>query len=127
MPHSPRWHAGQWWFCDSGRGTVGTLDLAQGAHTPVATLPGFTRGLTFAGGRAVVGLSRIRKRHILDAPPVRERFSRFHSGIWLVDPDTGRTSGALEFVRGGREVYDLAFLPGMICPEFTPSNAGPCP
>jgi hypothetical protein len=77
---------------------------------PVAILPGFTRGLTFAAGRAIVGLSRIRKRHILDAPPVRERFSKMRSGIWLVDPGSGRTTGALEFIRGGREVYDVALM-----------------
>jgi uncharacterized protein (TIGR03032 family) len=113
MPHSPRWHNGQWWFCDSGRGTVGTVDLKHGAHTPIAALPGFTRGMTFAAGRAVVGLSRIRRRHILDAPPVRERFSRMRSGVWLIDPNTGRETGALEFVRGGREVFDVAFLPAL--------------
>ncbi len=119
MPHSPRWHDGQWWFCNSGRGTVGTLDLARGSHTPVVTLPGFTRGLTFAAGRAVVGLSRIRKRHILDAPPVRERFSRVQSGLSLVDPTTGRETGALEFSRGGREIYDVAFLPELIGGDFS--------
>jgi hypothetical protein len=73
-----------------------------------ASLPGFTRGLTFAGGRAVVGLSRIRKRHVLDAPPVRERFSRLRSGVWLVDPTNGRVTGSLEFQSGGREVFDVA-------------------
>jgi uncharacterized protein (TIGR03032 family) len=111
MPHSPRWHDGRWWFCDSGRGTVCTVDLEHGDCTTVATLPGFTRGLTFAAGRAVVGLSRIRKRHVLDAPPVRDRFPRMRSGVWLVGPATGSETGALEFVRGGREVFDVAFLP----------------
>ena len=114
MPHSPRWHDGRWWFCDSGRGALGTLNLEGGDHTPMATLPGFTRGLTFAAGRAIVGLSRIRKRHILAAPPVRDRFSRLCSGVWLVDPSTGRQTGALEFTRGGREVFDIAFLPWML-------------
>jgi uncharacterized protein (TIGR03032 family) len=111
MPHSPRWHEGWWWFCDSGRGTVGTLHLERGDHSAIATLPGFTRGLTFAVGRAVVGLSRIRKQHVLDAPPVRDRFARMRSGVWLVDPSTGCETGALEFTRGGREVFDIAFLP----------------
>jgi uncharacterized protein (TIGR03032 family) len=111
MPHSPRWHDRQWWFCDSGRGIVGTFDLERGDHTPIAVLPGFTRGLTFAAARAVVGLSRIRKRHVLDAPPVREHFSRMRSGVWLIDPSTGRETGSLEFTRGGREVFDIAFLP----------------
>lgn len=118
MPHSPRWHDGRWWFCDSGHGAVSTVDLTHGVCTRVVTLPGFTRGLTFASGRAIVGLSRIRKRHILDAPPVRERFPRMRSGVWLIDLESGRQTGALEFTRGGREVYDVAFLPGIDRPEF---------
>jgi uncharacterized protein (TIGR03032 family) len=118
LPHSPRWHAGQWWLCNSGAGTLATFDPVAGSSEPVALLPGFTRGLAFAAGHALVGLSRIRKRHILDAPPVRERFPQLRSGVWLVDPTTGRTSGALEFVRGGREVFDVAFLPGILRPEL---------
>jgi len=111
MPHSPRWHAGRWWLCDSGHGRLSTFDPADGTCEPVADLPGFTRGLTFAVGRAIVGLSRIRKRHILDAPPVRERWTALRAGVALVDPARGVETGSLEFVRGGREVYDVAFLP----------------
>jgi uncharacterized protein (TIGR03032 family) len=123
MPHSPRWHAQRWWLCNSGEGTLCTFDPASGACTPIAALPGFTRGLAFAAGHALVGLSRIRKRHILDAPPVRERFPRLRSGVWLVEPGTGRTPGALEFIRGGREVFDVAFLPGVLRPELDmPAN-----
>jgi hypothetical protein len=84
----------------------------------VAALPGFTRGLTFAEGHALVGLSRIRKEHVLDAPPVRARFPRLRAGVWLVDPASGRTAGALEFIRGGREVFEVAFLPGILRPEL---------
>jgi uncharacterized protein (TIGR03032 family) len=114
MPHSPRWDGSQWWFCNSGEGTLCQFDASGGAHHAVAALPGFTRGLTFAGGRAVVGLSRIRRRHILDAPPVRDRYPRLRSGLWLVDIAAGRIPAALEFVRGGREVFDVAFLPGIV-------------
>jgi uncharacterized protein (TIGR03032 family) len=111
MPHSPRWHAGRWWLCNSGEGALCTFDAKQSACEPVAVLPGFTRGLCFAAGRAIVGLSRIRRRHILDAPPVRERFPQMRSGLRLVDPMSCRETGALEFIRGGREVYDVALLP----------------
>ena len=110
MPHSPRWDGQAWWLCNSGEGTLCRLDPHSGVCQSVAALPGFTRGLAFAAGRAIVGLSRIRKRHILDAPPVRRRFPRLRSGLWLVDPVTGCTTGSLEFVRGGREVFDVAFL-----------------
>jgi uncharacterized protein (TIGR03032 family) len=114
MPHSPRWDGSDWWFCNSGEGTLCQFDARGGAHHAVAALPGFTRGLTFAGGRAVVGLSRIRRRHILDAPPVRARHRSLRSGLWLVDIAAGRISGAIEFVRGGREVFDVTFLPGIV-------------
>lgn len=120
MPHSPRWDGRRWWLCNSGEGTLCTFDPRHGACEPVAALPGFTRGLCFTADRAVVGLSRIRKRHVLDAPPVRARFPKLRSGLWLVDPATGRTTGALEFVRGGREVFDAAFLPGAIHTDLGP-------
>lgn len=111
MPHSPRWDGRQWWVCNSGAGTLCTFAPATGTCAEAAQLPGFTRGLCFAAGRAVVGLSRIRRRHILDAPPVYGRFAAMRSGVWLVRPETGAVTGSLEFVRGGRETYDVAFIP----------------
>lgn len=120
LPHSPRWHDDQWWVCDSGCGVLARFDPRRETCVAVIELPGFTRGLTFAEGRAAVGLSRIRKRHILDAPPVRARWPRLRSGVSLVDPVRGVETGSIEFVRGGREVYDVAFLPGVVRPEFGP-------
>ena len=84
-----------------------------GACTPVAFLPGFTRGLSFAAGRAIVGLSKIRPEHILDAPPVRNRQGDLRAGVALVDVAAGRETGTLEFTRGGNEVFETAFLPGV--------------
>jgi len=112
MPHSPRWHAGRWWFCNSGQGTLNAWNESSGAIETASTLPGFTRGLCFAHGRALVGLSRIRRSHVLESPRLSARFPRSCSGLALVDPDDGRQTGRLEFVRGGREVYDVVFLPG---------------
>jgi uncharacterized protein (TIGR03032 family) len=110
MPHSPRWHEGRWWLCNSGEGSLCTFDTQRGHCEPVIYLPGFTRGLCFAANRAVVGLSRIRRRHILDAPPVRRRFKHLRPSVALVDPTSGVETGVLEFITGGREVYDAAFL-----------------
>lgn len=128
MPHSPRWDGGAWWLCNSGEGSLCKFDPGTGRSWEVVNLPGFTRGLAFAGGRAIVGLSRIRRRHILDAPPVRARHPKLRSGVWLVNPATSRSTGALEFVRGGREVFDVAFLPGIVRPELqfrAPSTPSP--
>ncbi|HMO85352.1 MAG TPA: hypothetical protein PKC18_10580, partial [Lacipirellulaceae bacterium] len=50
------------------------------------------------------------------------------SGAWLVDRDSGATTGALEFVRGGREVFETALLPSVVRPLLTPwAEAGSSP
>lgn len=123
LPHSPRWFGGEWWLCDSGRGVLAAVDVKSDRYESVIELPGFTRGLKFAAGRAIVGLSRIRKRHILDAPPVRDRWRRLRSGVSLVDCQRGVETGSLEFVRGGREVYDVTFLPGATAATFAADSA----
>ena len=49
MPHSPRWYGGRLWVCESGAGTLGYVDPNTGKYEPIAAVPGFTRGLDFAG------------------------------------------------------------------------------
>jgi len=117
MPHSPRWHAGRWWLCNSGHGLLSTFDPRSGDYTEVCSLPGFTRGLCFVGDHALVGLSKIRRKHILDAPPVRDRHKKLFAGVALVHLQTGKRVGLLEFVQAGREVFDVAFLPGIQKPD----------
>jgi uncharacterized protein (TIGR03032 family) len=56
MPHSPRWHEGRLWLLESGVGGLGVVDFVSGRVTEVTRLPGFTRGLGFAGPYAFVGL-----------------------------------------------------------------------
>ena len=120
MPHSPRWFDDRWWLCNSGHGMVSVYDQTSGECVEVCSLPGFTRGLCFVGDRALVGLSRIRRKHILDAPPVRERHSTLSAGVALVDWQAGKQVGGLEFVTGGNEVYEVLFLPKIRKPELRP-------
>lgn len=118
MPHSPRRHEDHWWLCNSGHGTLCRFDPALEKCEPICSLPGFTRGLCFAGNHALVGLSKIREKHVLDAPPIPGRAAESHAGVALVDLATGQQTGLLEFVRGGREVYEVLFLPGIKCPKL---------
>lgn len=110
MPHSPRRYADRWWLANSGEGTLCQLEEGRLEATVVAAAPGFTRGLTFAADRAVVGRSRIRNRHILDAPPVRQRWGALQAGVSLIDVQAGRETGGIDFLRGGREVYETAVI-----------------
>jgi uncharacterized protein (TIGR03032 family) len=73
MPHSPRWYGGRLWLCESGSGTLGTVDLNTGRYEPVAAVPGFTRGLDFAGDLAFVGLSQVRETAVFSG--VQEVFA----------------------------------------------------
>ena len=71
MPHSPRWYGGRLWVCESGAGTLGFIDPKTGRYQPIAEVPGFTRGLDFAGGLAFVGLSRCARRRVQRHPDHR--------------------------------------------------------
>jgi uncharacterized protein (TIGR03032 family) len=122
MPHSPRRHAGQWWLCNSGHGTLCRYDSATEQCDAVCSLPGFTRGLCFAGDHALVGLSKIREKHVLDTPSITGQPAKSHAGVALVEVTTGNRTGMLEFVHGGREVYEVVFLPGIIEPKLIGSG-----
>ncbi len=122
MPHSPRWYNGRWWLCNSGHGTLSEVDTTTGQCDEICALPGFTRGLCFVEDCALVGLSKIRRKHILDAPPVRERHQQLTAGVALVDWKSGTQTGGLEFVAGGNEVYEVLFLPKVIKPTLTTSK-----
>jgi uncharacterized protein (TIGR03032 family) len=123
MPHSPRRHKREWWFCNSGHGTLEAFDSQTGRCEEVCALPGFTRGLCFVGGHALVGLSKIRPEHILDAPPVHGRHPQIRAGVALVDCNTGTQTGLLEFVHGGNEVYEVLFLPQISRAGLVPFDA----
>jgi uncharacterized protein (TIGR03032 family) len=113
MPHSPRRYRGRWWFCNSGHGSLSQFEPNTGECNEVSSLPGFTRGLCFVDNHALVGLSKIRPKHILDAPPVRERHEELVAGVALVNLNTGKQTGLLEFTSGGREVFEVTFLRNM--------------
>ncbi|QEG37277.1 TIGR03032 family protein [Bythopirellula goksoeyrii] len=110
MPHSPRRYRRAWWLCNSGHGSLSRFDPSSSECQEVCALPGFTRGLCFTGKYALVGLSKIRPKHILDAPPVRARHGELTAGVALVNLSTGKQEGLLEFVEGGNEVFEVAFL-----------------
>lgn len=117
MPHSPRWHDERLWVLNSGTGEFGRVDPASGVFDPVAFCPGYARGLAFAGGHAVIGLSRPRRNQTFEGLALEERLQAKDAaprcGLIVVDLNTGVTVAWLRFEHTIDELYDIAVLPGV--------------
>jgi uncharacterized protein (TIGR03032 family) len=120
MPHLPRIHDGALWLLESGRGRLVRADRARGSVDSVAAVPGYARGLAFAGRYAFAGLSKLRAkstpRMSLDALPIAERTTPLSCGVSVVDLDTGREAARLEFHSGIEEIFDVLALPQTLNP-----------
>jgi uncharacterized protein (TIGR03032 family) len=113
MPHSPRWYRGQLWVCESGSGTLGTVDMKTGRYQPIAATPGFTRGLDFVGDLAFVGLSQVRESAVFSGIPITERLTpeQRMCGVCVVDLRKGEPVALLKFESGVREIFAVSLLP----------------
>jgi uncharacterized protein (TIGR03032 family) len=118
MPHSPRQYDGRFFLLESGKGTIATADLASGHLETVAELPGFTRGLAFAGPYAFIGLSQVRESNIFGGIPLTERVDERQCGIYIVDLRTGETVAFLRFEGSVHEIFDVQVLHGIRYPQL---------
>jgi uncharacterized protein (TIGR03032 family) len=118
MPHSPRWYAGKFWILESGKGTFASLDLATGKVETIVELPGFTRGLAFAGPFAFVGLSQVRESNIFGGIPLVDRVQERLCGVWAIDLRTGGVAGYMQFQGAVQEIFDVQVLHGVRYPEL---------
>jgi len=116
MPHSPRWHRGEVYFCESGRGLVRALDPANGSVRTVVALPGFTRGLAFLGSLMFVGLSRARVSEAALRPPIAAEPTE--CGLCVVDLVAGSVVATVRFTGDVTQIYDVALLEGSTWPEM---------
>jgi uncharacterized protein (TIGR03032 family) len=123
MPHSPRWYDGRMWVLESGKGTISVADLDSGTVETVAELPGFTRGLLFAGGLAFVGLSQVRETATFGGLPLMERLDERLCGVWAVNPESGQIVGFLRFEELVQEVFDVKLLTGVRFPEIAEESS----
>jgi len=116
MPHSPRVHQGRLWVLNSGLGSLGQIDLSSGRYDAVEQLPGYTRGLAFAGQFAFVGLSKIRETAVFGGVPIAEDRESLRCGIGIVDLISGRTVAVFQFLTGVEEIFAVDVIPGFVCP-----------
>ncbi len=118
MPHSPRWYAGRLWLLESGTGTFGVIERNSGRYEPIASLPGFTRGLDFLGPYAFIGLSQVRETAVFSGIPITERLTERTCGVWVVDTHTGQTMAFLRFEDQLQEIFAVQVLSGRRYPDL---------
>ena len=120
MPHSPRWYGGRLWVCESGAGTFGYIDPNTGKYVPIAEVPGFTRGVDFAGNLAFVGLSQVRESAVFSGIAITERLTAEERtcGVCVIDLRNGQVVGLLRFETAVQEVFAVTVLPGRRFPEL---------
>ena len=116
MPHSPRLHDGRLWLLNSGTGEFGFVDRDARRLEPVAFCPGYARGLAFAGGCAVVGLSLPRDNRTFQGLPLDAAFQARNAEPPL--RSCGCRSRQWRHRRLGvvHELYEVVFLPGVRTP-----------
>jgi uncharacterized protein (TIGR03032 family) len=105
-PHSARLYRRRVWVDNSGYGEVGYAD--RGRLRVVARLPGWTRGLCFAGGVGFAGTSRVIPRFRAYAPGVAVRGSV--CGVHAFDPAGGRVLASLRWP-AGNQIFAIDRLP----------------
>ena len=112
MPHSPRLYADRLWVLNSGHGSLGYVEPTSGTYQSVEQMPGYTRGLSFCGQFAFVGLSKIRETSIFGGVPIAERRDELRCGIAVVDLTSGRTVAVFQFLTGVTEIFAVEALAG---------------
>ena len=111
MPHSPRWYDGKLWLLESGDGSIGTVDLQTGRYEAVAKLDGFTRGFSFRGPFAFIGLSQVRESAVFSGIPIAERLQERRCGVSVVDLRSGREVAFVRFLDQVQEIFAVEVLP----------------
>lgn len=121
MPHSPRWYKGKLWVLESGEGSIGTIDVKTGRYEAIASFPGFTRGLSFLGPLAFVGLSQVRESATFSGIPLVERLKNAkerNCGVWVLNIETGKTLGFCQFEGGVQEIFAVEVLADTRFPDL---------
>ena len=101
-------------------GTFGFIDPNARKYEPIAEVPGFTRGVDFAGNLAFVGLSQVRESAVFSGIPITERLAEEERtcGVCAIDLTTGKVVALLRFETAVQEVFAVTVLPGRRYPDL---------
>lgn len=111
MPHSPRYHKGFVYVCESGTGKIWKYNPRTKEKTELIKLQGFTRGVNFYGGLMFVGLSKSRASQIKNPIPLSKEYEETFSGIWVINLEDGSEIGYIKFEGDVDQIYDIAVIP----------------
>ncbi len=118
MPHSPRWHKGKVYYCNSGLGHVCSYDPADGKQDVIAELAGFTRGMTFYDDILIVGTSKLREGNVRHDTPLARSNVETMAGLTLINLKDNNVIANLTFTGDVEQIYDVAILHGCHYPEL---------
>jgi uncharacterized protein (TIGR03032 family) len=120
MPHSPRWHQGKLWLCNSGTGEFGHVELETGRFVPLTFCAGYMRGLYFHGDYALIGTSKPRHNKTFSGlaldEALKSRKAEARCGVQVIDLRTGDAVHWLRIEGVVDELYDVVTLPGVRSP-----------
>jgi len=119
MPHSPRLANGSLWVLDSGRGYLSRVDADSGEIERVTFCPGFLRGLSFWRRFALVAVSLPRDSSFQGLEledTIKAKDGEPRCGAYIVDTRNGDLLHWIRFEGAVRELFDAAFLPGVLAP-----------
>jgi uncharacterized protein (TIGR03032 family) len=122
MPHSPRWHQGRLWLCNSGSGEFGFIHLESGTFEPLTFCAGYLRGVAFHGDYALLGTSKPRHNKTFSGLPLDDALAQRNvearCGIQVVDLRSGDAVHWIRFEGLVEEIYDVITLPGVRNPSL---------
>lgn len=122
MPHSPRMQNGQLYCLQSGTGEFGRIDVEAGEFEPMCQLPGFARGVAFIGNHALIGVSRPRRDKTFEGLEIQDRLANLGQSpscmLAVVNLTTGDIEHSIEIEGVVQELYDVAFLQGIMRPKM---------
>ncbi len=127
MPHSPQIYQGQLYVLNSGTGELLRVDRETGEKEVICFCPGFTRGLSFHNGFAIVGLSRPRYQRFegleLDQK-LKDADSDPWTGVQIINLQDGSIAEWFRIDGAVMEVYDTAVVRGVMCGMSLSLGAG---
>ena len=100
--------------------------MQTGKYESIAQFPGFTRGLSFYGPLAFIGLSQVRESAVFSGIPLVERLKEAEErtcGVWVLNIETGETLGFCRFEEGVQEIFAVEAMPGMQFPDLVNHDA----